>query len=284
MLRTAGSWLLRRGVPGTIARRLASARGRSLVLVYHRVGGERGPLELAPRVPADLLRRHIAALGEAGRLVALEDLRVPDHDGPPRFALTFDDDYASHHTEVLPILRALGVPATFFLCGRRLHGLGAYWWEVLEERAARGLRAEDPATVERDPRRQQQLESESAQVEHLDAHALGELAGHAGIGFHTLRHPLMPPLGDEELGAALREGRAELAAATGRPLRLFAYPHGKADARCAAAVRSAGYAAAFTGRDVAVRPGDDPHRLGRWEAGAVDVDTLLLRATARLWR
>ena len=82
----------------------------------------------------------------------------------------------------------------------------------------------------------------------LGVDGIGALAA-AGmtVGFHTLEHPLLPDLDNDRLAAALTTGREELAAATGRPLTLLAYPHGKADQRVAGAARAAGYAAAWTG-------------------------------------
>ena len=67
-------------------------------------------------------------------------------------------------------------------------------------------------------------------------------------------------------------------------MRYFAYPHGKADARSAAAVRAAGFDAAFTGRAQPLRRDDDRYRLGRWEPGALGVDDLLVNLAVRLHR
>ena len=50
----------------------------------------------------------------------------------------------------------------------------------------------------------------------------------------------------------------------GAPVRLFSYPHGGVDARAAAAVRDAGYAAAFTSVSRPVRPDTEPALLGRF--------------------
>jgi hypothetical protein len=79
-------------------------------------------------------------------------------------------------------------------------------------------------------------------------------------------------------------GREEVGKAAGRQVDLFAYPHGKADVRTARATREAGYAAAWTGRPRAMRPGEDPHLLGRWEPGALGPEELLVRLSIRLNR
>jgi hypothetical protein len=67
-------------------------------------------------------------------------------------------------------------------------------------------------------------------------------------------------------------------------MRLFAYPHGKADRKVAARVRAAGYTAAWTGLPNATRPGADPFLLGRWEPGALSVDELVVKVAVRLNR
>jgi hypothetical protein len=60
------------------------------------------------------------------------------------------------------------------------------------------------------------------------------------------------------------DGRDAVAAAAGAPVRLFSYPHGGVDARAAAAVRDAGYAAAFTSVSRPVTPDTEPALLGRF--------------------
>ena len=287
---------------GASLRRLGAARGRSLVVLYHRVAdGPASSHEVVPTVPAPLLRRHAEALAEVGDVVPLADLLEPaSKTAPVRFALAFDDDYRSHVDHALPTLLDLGVPATFFLSGRALHGLGRYWWEVLEDRIADegveaaaqslGLPPAAPAELalacEEDPDRQATLERDPGPAAgHLDAEALTRLSHPlATIGFHTLRHPVLTRLSAPDLGRALTEGRDRLANHVGRPLDVFAHPHGKADARVAAATRRAGYRAAFTGRAEPLRPADDRHLLGRWEPGPVSVDGLLVRASWRLQR
>ena len=71
------------------------------------------------------------------------------------------------------------------------------------------------------------------------------------IGFHTVEHDTLPDLDDPALEHAVSAGREDLATAAGAAVRYFAYPHGKADTRSAAAVRRAGFNAAFTGRAAA---------------------------------
>lgn len=301
-LRKGCERLLRSPTVGRALRRIAAARSHSLVLVYHRVSrNPPGAHALAPCVPEALLRRQVEILGEIGEIVSLErliDERLPR--GRPHFALTFDDDYITHFDCVLPTLNAMGSTGTFFLSGRGLHGLGSHWFELLEQLLrARGIRdvarmldltvrtpRELAAVCERDLRRQRLIEDAAVDVprqlrrDHIRSLAEAKMS----IGFHTLHHRILTLLTDAELKKALSDGRQEIASVVGKPLDLFAYPHGKADGRVARHVRSAGYTAAWTGLPRPIAPGDDRYLLGRWEPGALKIDDFLMKVMVRLNR
>lgn len=285
-------------------RRLARVRGHRLVVVYHRVGPPApAGAEVVPCVPAGVFRAQLRALAAVADLVGLEDVLAGGGGGSrPKVALTFDDDLPSHDEEALPVLRELGVRATFFLSGRVLHGLGPYWFQQLEAllgvhgeaRTAEllGVTGSPPGGLavacERDEALRGRVGRLAADVPDpgvLDRGGISRLAG-AGmaVGFHTVDHGILPAMDDGALDDAATRGRDELAAAVGRPLRFFAYPHGKADPRSAAAVRRAGFQAAWTGMPEPVRRGADPYRLGRWEPGPLSPDELLARLAVRLHR
>jgi peptidoglycan/xylan/chitin deacetylase (PgdA/CDA1 family) len=260
-------------------------------------------------VPVDVFRTQLQALREVYDLVTLDEIllegasrRQPSRERRAAVALTFDDDLPSHVEHALPVLRELGVPAAFFLSGRALHGLGAYWFQQLEallivygerraaallhlpERRARELvlACEGDADLRR---RVSDAAAGLAVPGILERDAIAALAaGGMTIGFHTVDHDILPGLSETALDDAVSRGRADLAAAVGAAVHYFAYPHGKADTRSVAAVRRAGFNAAFTGLPQPVRNGDDRHRLGRWEPGPLKVDDLLVEIAVRLHR
>jgi peptidoglycan/xylan/chitin deacetylase (PgdA/CDA1 family) len=280
----------------------AAIRGRALVLVFHRITRDGEPSSgIVPAVPLEVFRRQLEEILEVGDIVPLPTLLEETRlHARPRFALTFDDDYVSHHDVALPVLRERGLPATFFVGGRSLHGLAPLWFEVLDalvlsagviEVGRRlGIESRDvrdlAETCENDRDLQLRIEAEDASVErHLTADEIAALAdANMTIGFHTLHHRLLTRLSDDEVDAALKGGRSELEDVVGHRLRLFAYPHGKADGRTATRVRHAGYVAAWTGRPGAVTPRDDPYFLGRWEAGPVHGDGFAARVATTLNR
>jgi peptidoglycan/xylan/chitin deacetylase (PgdA/CDA1 family) len=270
-------------------------------LLYHRVGQGVQPHEVVATLPADLARQHLEALADVGVVMTLQELLAAEQSADrPRFAVTFDDDYYSHVRDALPLLRQLGAPATFFLSGRSLHGLGPYWWDKLEyliadeglEAACRfvGVDAPTPAKLAAAVEGR-----EAAQL--LDRLELGAtfplltagnmhdlIAGGMRIGFHTLRHSNLTEIGEGNLKRALTEGLSELEAVVGRPLLYFAYPHGQTNRRVAAGVEAAGFSAAFTGSGRPMGRGGDPYRLGRWEPGPLPVDQFIAQLAMRLHR
>jgi peptidoglycan/xylan/chitin deacetylase (PgdA/CDA1 family) len=309
LARRVGTLLLRSsGLSGAL-RTLAAYRGRRLVLVYHRLSPEAGSAnEVIPTVPVDVFRQQLRTIREAVDLVTLDELLAERRRAGaiiqhrPAVAITFDDDLPSHCQYALPVLRELDVPATFFLSGRTLHGLGPYCFQELEALliahgltqtvALLGVSASlvadlvvacaRSATLRR---RVRDLAGKIAHTETLDRGDISALVrGGMSVGFHTTDHPVLTDLEASALATAVTHGREALAAAAGTVVRHFAYPYGKADLRSAAAVRRAGFVAAFTGAAQPIRRGDDRYLLGRWEPGPISGDELLHRLAVRLHR
>lgn len=293
-----------------VVRGAARLRGRALVLIYHRIGP---PLpagcEIVPTVAIDTFRSHLHALRELVEFVPLERLVSADAESlpfgfgsRPPVAVTFDDDLPSHVEHALPILRELGIPATFFLSGRSLHGLGPYWFQWLEallvkrgpRQTAALLKMSDGtpdslllAAAGSAELRRRVCEAAAAlpTPELLDREDIAALASAAmTVGFHTVDHDMLPGLDDDRLLDAVSRGRGDLAAVTGQPVQFFAYPFGQSDHRCAAAVRRAGFLAAFTGRPAPWQRAVHPYDVGRWEPGAICVEDLVAKLAVRLHR
>ena len=192
---------------------------RPLVLCYHGVSDS---WEHSLAVRPDALDRHVASLLRRGYrpATALETVGAK----AKLLHVTFDDAYRNVATAV-PILRRLGVPATVFACA-------SY--------------AEDgrPLAVP------ELTDEAAANPTHMATMPWDELRALADdgveIGSHTVSHPHLPQLADEELDRELSEARERIESVLGRPCPVLAYPYGEADARVAAAARRAGYSAAFT--------------------------------------
>jgi peptidoglycan/xylan/chitin deacetylase (PgdA/CDA1 family) len=296
-----GAWARR------AALRLSRTRGRALVLVYHRVTpGGPAPHEVVRSLPSALFARQLRTLQQIGEVVPLPQLPAALARGNgPRFAITFDDDHPGHRLHALAVLDTAGVHATFFLSGRAIHGIGPYWWSLVEESVReRGMEAtrrvlgltgaatpadlavalEGSTQIDQLPR----LLSLGESQQPLPTMPIEDIAAltRAGmtVGFHTLRHPVLTALSADALESALTEGREALAAASGAAVDLLAYPHGLANADVAAAAERAGFHAAYAagGRPITAR--SDRFLLGRWEPGFLEGEEFVAALALRLLR
>ncbi|HET6830369.1 MAG TPA: glycosyltransferase [Solirubrobacterales bacterium] len=280
-----------------------------LALVYHGIhdgpGGSQPAIDVVGSIAAPAFRAQLDHVRANYRLVPAAGLRaaaLARRRGQPfPLAITFDDDLRSHVDVALPMLRRAGVPATFFLTGASLDGPASFWWERLERALAAGVGADligtaEPgravATVEALPPIERE-ELSSALLERLGgesedaglrAEHVAVLARDCEVGFHTRMHERLPGLGDEALAAALREGVAGLERAAGSSLRSLAYPYGEADARVAAAARTAGFDCGYTTRGAAVRADADPFLMGRLYPSEASIAHLASQLSLAIWR
>jgi peptidoglycan/xylan/chitin deacetylase (PgdA/CDA1 family) len=146
------------------------------------------------------------------RVVALGDLvnealggRFPDKDS---VAVTFDDGFANNFEVAVPVLRALGVRACFFVATDfiDLAGRGEAALREWEQRVYRFTRAAEPM-------RWDQLRALSREG--------------FEIGVHTRSHPDLSRLGPDETRAEIEQAVARLESELGARPVLFAYPYGK---------------------------------------------------------
>jgi peptidoglycan/xylan/chitin deacetylase (PgdA/CDA1 family) len=275
-----------------------SGRRTGLALCYHRLGDPEGDPEheLVPALGTARFEAQVRHLRSRYRVVPASELRdaALERRRGRRIpvAITFDDDLSSHISEATPILRRVGVPATFFLCGASLERPHEFWWErlqrawnrrVVDERILERLGATD-LHPERAP-----IRRVAAAIEHLPAgrrEALAEelrtLVGpdpedaglrasdvarlaEAGfeIGFHTRRHDRLPALDDRSLADAMTDGKADLERAAQGSIGAISYPHGESDRRVADAAHAAGYRFGFAATGRAIGAPSDPLLLDR---------------------
>jgi peptidoglycan/xylan/chitin deacetylase (PgdA/CDA1 family) len=277
---------------------------RLSVLTYHRVLPETDPLLPGEPSAAAFEQRmrwikanfNVLPLSEAVR-----ELRE-DRLAARALCLTFDDGYADNYRVALPILRRLGLPATFFVATGFLDG-GCMFNDVVIEavRAVRGaeLNLEDfglgrhrlgsdeqrGRTIDRilarlkyfEPARRAEVAQEVAQrasagvrtdlmMTSEQVHALH--AAGMEIGAHTVSHPILAEIGTERARHEMAASRACLEEITGAPVRIFAYPNGTPlrDYRSehAALANEVGFEAAVSGASGAARAGDDLYQIPRF--------------------
>jgi peptidoglycan/xylan/chitin deacetylase (PgdA/CDA1 family) len=266
--------------------RLAGGGQRLLVLIYHRVHAR--PDALFPDEPdAGAFRIQMQTLREDFRVLPLgEALRLRQQGRLPARAVcvTFDDGFADNATEALPILREIGLPATFFVATGYLDGgfmfndaiieacrqaPGGPWQTGTEEFGAVSVGAAGDrqklalAMIERlkyaEPglrfeRARQLLESAGARMPPglMMTHAQLRGLDSAGmeIGGHTRTHPILARLDERTAEFEINAGREDLRGITGGAVDLFAYPNGRPGQdytrRDVELVRKAGFHGAVT--------------------------------------
>ena len=125
--------------------------------------------------------------------------------------LTFDDGYGGHYDYAYPLLKKYGYPAVFSIYTSNVGkntGRTHVTWQQLQQMVA------DPLVT---------------------------------IASHSVTHPLdLRPLSNNQLMIEVMVSKRILEAQLGIPIRYFAYPSGKYDARVANLIREAGYQAALT--------------------------------------
>jgi len=202
-----------------------------IVLAYHAICDLTGDPVLADYgVPPQRFAEHLDLLSRTGRrFVSLASV-VRALDGeerlPPRAILvTIDDAYTDLLSNACPILKARGIHAAVFVIAGMIGGTNDW------DRAA-GAR----------------------KLALLDADGIRAAAAQGiAVGSHGLTHRRLVELDESELNEELSQSGERLAAlGLPRPLA-FSYPYGQWNAKVVEAVRSAGYAAAFTTRPGVVR-------------------------------
>lgn len=265
-----------------------------LVLCYHRIAERAGDpaQEVSAAISLRDFKRQLSHLRRGYRVVSATRLapaaaaRRPGQRLP--VAITFDDDLPSHLSTAVPALQRAGLPATFFISGAGLDGPFSFWWQLLQRAWDRDLvdsallgswgirervvsvrqiarHIQGMAPAERDAATASLRTALGGDVpgDTLSREGIQALAASGfEIGFHTRRHDDLVRLSDERLRVAMSEGRVELERIVG-PLLTISYPHGRADARVAAAARAAGFEFGFVADGSTFTFGDDPHRLGR---------------------
>jgi len=238
----------------------------------HDVAEQRGAYPYDPDV-ADAtpkqFRRRLEMLARIGTPIGMADL-LRGLDGgalPPNpVMVTFDDGYRSCHDVALPILRELGIPATFFIATSFVTERRLYWWEriALALHAARRPRAKllYPAPIEidaADPGARHVLDNLVKNTFGIDiGRFLAELyaaldvewspaidAEHANrlimtwdqvraleragmsVESHTRHHHVLETLDDDGLRDELVGARVDLARELGHPVHAIAYPVGR---------------------------------------------------------
>ena len=234
-----------------ISRHLHRSAGQHgpVMLMYHSVSPGNGEPNWSWAVSLQRFRSQLDFLAEAGWATPTmaELVAAPQKWTGRTVVITFDDGYVDNLVA----------------------------WEELQKRGMRATWFMVSGSVGREP----SWPSDGRPVGRLlDATELRAMqADGMEIGSHTVNHVRLTQADDKLLNAELCDSKAALENTLGSEISSFAYPYGAWDARCANAVRAAGYRAACTTRTGwALRDGD-PRLLRRLTVFNTDTPGTLAR-------
>ena len=253
-------------------RRVAPVPGRVCILTYHHIAADDPNYPYDPDVAdatPEQFRRQMELLARYCNPIGIDEL-IRAFEGAPLpknpVMVTFDDGYRSCHDVALPILRAVGLRATFFVATSFVQERKVYWWERIAIALSHSRKARLELTYPRpveivraDPKSHHQLTDIIKGTPGLDIDRfLDELYRAAGVEWdaateakhaenivmtwdqvrdlaragmdvesHSRRHRVLQTLDTKSLTDELSGSRADLEAQLGRPVRAIAYPVGR---------------------------------------------------------
>ena len=242
--------------------RLCVSGDRVAILIYHRVLASPDALRTFD-INVDDFRDQMKWVRECFHVLPLYDVLqgMRNEDRPlPAVAITFDDGYRDNVNVALPVLKELGLHATFFIASGYLNG-GMMWNDGVIEylrtvpdgkldlgcvgmgKVEVGSLAERRRLVyellnklkylpfeERESavnclRREGHRPSSDLMMRDEDVRRLHREG--MEIGGHTRNHPILSRLESAQAYMEIVEGRRDLESLDVGPIRLFAYPNGK---------------------------------------------------------
>lgn len=218
------------------------------VLTYHRVNGyRRNELSVTP----EMFRRQVRWLRDNGyenmRMSELADANIENRTKPdaPHVVFSFDDGYEDNYTEAFPVLKEHGYTAIFYLATDYMGGGLMYPRDILESNS-------------REHNRVMSWEQASEL-----------LASGMEIGSHTISHPVLTRIPDEQACREIKDSRIILEEKLEVPVTSFCYPGGFLNETHRRYVREAGYHTACAA-DPGIWQGGDVFRIPRVSVLASD--------------
>lgn len=265
------SYVLRRSGLGSLLRRTGGRRG-FVVLNYHRIGYrercafDRDVFSATP----ETFERQLAFLKKECDVIVPDDIKDLPRRGRGCYAMiTFDDGYRDNHEYALPLLKAAGLKAVFFIITGFMDRPRLSWWDEIawmvrsSKRQFIGPTGIIPVCLTfQGPDRQDAIDallaiyrSMAPGMTEAFLNDLAEVTGSgratqqlaqqlwmnwemvrdmhkAGmvIGGHTVHHPILATLPRFEQHLEVLGCAGALEQQLGVPMRVFSYPRGKPDA------------------------------------------------------
>lgn len=235
-------------------------RDAGLVLCYHNVvaHADAGVGDAGLHLRRERFERQMRWLRDHYEVVSLRELvdrMTAGRSLQSTAAVTFDDGYTGVFEHALPILHALGMPATVFVVAEAVGRSAPFWWDEPEiVDSATPARREawltemrgDGAAILAERTRAANREPPASHRPADWATIRAAIGRGIDVGVHSATHRSLPTLSDGELEHEVVTSRAMLCRETGVEPEFFAYPYGRWDRRVHTLVRGTGYRAALT--------------------------------------
>lgn len=251
-------------------------RRRLRVLAYHDVESA----DVFARQMQHVCRHYAPVSGSEVALAVRGERELPDY----ALWVTFDDGHASVVRNGLPVLDALGIRATLFVCPGLIESRGPFWWDVVNRAVQEGIRVQSATELPADAlvtalksvpdhrRRAIVADFESALANrgvtaHSDQMTVAELhqwQQHGQqVGNHTWDHPCLDQSDAGAQGAAIRKADEWLTQHVDPSARVFAYPNGDWTADAELLLREDGYELALLFDHRLAATSQPPYRISR---------------------
>jgi len=280
---------------------------RAVILCYHRVIQGQPDNYSIPGTQVDIRAfwHQLRLLSKMFRIIPLPELLMRLRNDRPLdknlMVLTFDDGFKDGFTHVLPILKKLSIPATFFVSPLFLMECSLPWHDILLQYLS-SARREISVTIQgqtflirpgRDlyetktnitkvlsslphEKRMSVLGEfrETLRLESIDLSNTNSMLSREDIirmresgliefGAHSMTHPMMSECSKTQIMAEVRESKRMLELILDEPVRSFAYPFGIYTPEVVETVHSGGFEAAVTTHDGLVGKNDNLLLLNR---------------------
>jgi len=225
-----------------------------IVLLYHRVCEMQDDCQQLAVSP-DNFNKQIEFLSQNYPVLRFED--DWSQTKQTSFVITFDDGYSDNLYNALPILKKHSVPATFFVASENIQSGSEFWWNQLEQiilntkidldkldlpfkeqgiirmqLALKGYSAQKRDEFIKQLAKQAKIELKTrAEYRPLTVEELKQMDANelVTIGSHTVNHPQLAALSQEEQKYEINTGKTQLETILGHPVETFSYPFGNVD-------------------------------------------------------
>jgi peptidoglycan/xylan/chitin deacetylase (PgdA/CDA1 family) len=211
---------------------------QTVIFGYHKLGSPSpGALGKSNFVSPELLKKQLRRMIQRGATPGQFDaIADPESTDRGKFAITFDDGYASLFESGLAVLRECRVRALTYIVTGQLGGSNV--WDQQRGDVVYPLMSE--------------------------SHIRTWLQEGHTIGSHTLSHPDLTSLPEEVARQEIRQSKDRLEQLFGIPIHHFSYPYGSWNRKVRDWVRGAGYRTAVTVDQRPISASDNSWSLPRW--------------------